>query len=70
LIIRMFGFSAARHSGGGSLHQYCRENRLNPKNLYIGWLKNCQCVRCDENKIYDLLQPPLNKRRPPKCNGH
>lgn len=73
LIADMFGFfgeETGHHSGGQTLYKYCKENNLNPKNLYIGWLKNCQCTRCEENRIYDQLHPLLNKSRPPKCSRH
>ena len=44
LIADMFGFfgtETGHHSGGQTLHYWCRKNRLNPTKLYIGWLENC-----------------------------
>jgi hypothetical protein len=73
LIADMFGFfgeETGHHSGGQTLYKYCKESSLNPKNLFIGWLTNCKCQRCEENAIYNQLQPSLNKSRPPKCNRH
>src|SRR3989304_1288595 len=70
LIADMFGFfgeETGHHSGGISLHRWCRQENLNPKNLYIGWLQGCNCVRCSENSIYDLLKPIWNLKRPQRC---
>lgn len=69
LIADMFGFFW-HSSGGQSLYNYCKEKKLNPKRLYIGWVENCGCFRCAENYIYDLLKPELNRRRPAKCKQH
>ena len=73
LIADMFGFfgdDTGHHSGGQSLHAYCKENHLNPKKLYIGWVEKCSCVRCMENRVYDQLKPLLNKNRPTRCKEH
>jgi hypothetical protein len=73
LIADMFGFfgsETGHHSGGQSLNNYCKEHKLNPKNLYIGWVKKCGCLRCAENSIYNHLNPLLNKNRPSKCREH
>ncbi|MBA7677076.1 hypothetical protein ES703_85324 [subsurface metagenome] len=73
LIADMFGFfgdDTGHHSGGQSLHEYCKRHRLNPKDLYIGWVEKCSCVRCAENKVYDQLKPLLNKNRPTRCKEH
>ena len=73
LIADMFGFfgdDTGHHSGGQSLHEYCKGNHLNPKNLYIGWVEKCRCVRCVENSVYDRLKPLLNKNRPTRCKEH
>jgi len=73
LIADMFGFfqpQSGHHSGGMSLHGYCKQKNTNPKKLYIGWLENCQCVRCAEYFFWDLLSPELNVKRPPKCEEH
>ncbi len=65
-----FGDDTGHHSGGQSLHNYCKRSHTNPKNLYIGWAEKCRCVRCVENKIYDQLKPRLNKNRPTRCKEH
>jgi len=73
LIADMFGFfgtETGHHSGGQTLHGYCKRNRLNPKKLYIGWMENCSCVRCAENQAYDQLKPSLNRNRPTQCKEH
>jgi len=73
LIADMFGFfgsETGHHSGGQTLNKYCKENNLNPKKLYIGWVERCRCVRCAENEIFDNLEPFLNKNRPSRCKEH
>ena len=73
LIADMFGFfgtETGHHSGGQTLYDYCKKNRLNPKKLYIGWVENCSCVRCAENEVYAQLKPSLNKNRPTRCKEH
>jgi hypothetical protein len=74
LIADMFGFfvldTHGHHSGGKSLYGFCEKNNLNPKNLYIAWIANCNCVRCAENEVFDRLRPRFNKRRPNKCKKH
>lgn len=73
LLADLFGFfgdDTGHHSGGISLHYYCLEKRLSPKNLYIGWTTNCTCMRCAENEVFDQLKPGLNKKRPARCNAH
>src|SRR4051794_8723530 len=49
LIADMFGFyssATGHHSGGQSLNAYCKEDKINPKKLYVGWLERCDCRRC------------------------
>lgn len=73
LIADMFGFfgnQTGHHSGGISIHEYCKQNNLHPKSLYIGWVSNCGCIRCAESYIHELLDPELNRNRPPKCKRH
>ncbi|MBI2166465.1 MAG: hypothetical protein HYU29_08730 [Chloroflexi bacterium] len=73
LIADLFGFfqEGTGHSSGGiSLHNYCKKQNLNPKQLHIAWIVNCGCVRCAETVIYDLTKPELNIKRPPKCIKH
>jgi hypothetical protein len=82
LIADMFGFynnkKIGHHSGGQALHKYCIDHKLNPKKLYISWLKSCSCHRCMENKIFDQLEDRprsldkkkrrlLNQKRPNRC---
>ena len=68
LIADMFGFFA-HSSGGQSLYNHCKQERINPKQLYIGWA-GCSCMRCAENLLYDYLEPKLNKVRPSRCLDH
>jgi len=73
LIADMFGFfttETGHHSGGQSLHQFCKEHGVNPRNLYIGWVQHCECPRCLENKVYNGLKPRLNRNKPAKCKKH
>lgn len=69
LVADLFGFycaSTGHHSGGQSLHRWCREYGVSPRDLYIGWVR-AACVKCEENRVYDRLKPCLNKRRPARC---
>jgi hypothetical protein len=75
LVADMFGFfgevgKKGHHSGGQSLHRYCIEKGLSPRDLYIGWAKNIECHRCAEIAVYDRLSPLLNKNRPAACEIH
>jgi hypothetical protein len=73
LIADLFGFfskETGHHSGGQSLYDHCKKNQINPKSLYIGWLEECKCERCEENELYDTLKPLLNKKRPSICTVH
>jgi hypothetical protein len=57
----------ARHSGGQSLHKYCKKDRVNPNDLFVGWLvlPKGQCVRCAEAALYASLCEAENR---PECN--
>jgi len=73
LLADAFGFftdASGHHSGGQSLNEYCQREKVNPKQLYIGWLTRCACSRCAENELYETLRPLLNKNRPSKCKAH
>ncbi len=73
LIADMFGFygqSTGHHSGAQSLNSYCREQKINPKHLFIGWGTDCACGRCGEVELFDRLRPKLNKKRPSRCREH
>lgn len=73
LIADAFGFFGAEtgHSSGGQhIHEFCRDNALNPKELFIGWVDNCRCLRCAENYLYAFLEPELNINRPNRCGSH
>jgi hypothetical protein len=65
-----YGEKTGHHSGGQSIHVYCKEHNVNLKELYIGWVEECVCARCEENNLYKKLEPPLNKKKPSKCNDH
>jgi hypothetical protein len=69
-IFGFFGGGSGHHSGGQSLHDYCREHKINPKKLYVGWIERCDCRRCAENTIFDQMTPQLNKKRPGYCRTH
>ena len=73
LIADMFGFyggGTGHHSGGQSLHEFCRREKLNPTQLYIGWAEDCECARCTENHLFDRFRPRLNRNRPSRCPRH
>lgn len=74
MIADMFGFfgmATGHHSGGQKLYKYCMEQQLNPKELHLGWVEECSCVRCAENAAYDQFRPTLiNKNRPTRCTEH
>jgi hypothetical protein len=74
LIADMFGFFQGKadghHSGGQSIFEYCREEGINPKKLYLGWKNSVNCARCEEYYYYNFLKPLLNRKCPPKCTLH
>lgn len=72
LLADIFGFygeATGHHSGGQSLHKWCKRNKVDPGKLYIGWVTTT-CVRCEENDVFDRLDPLLNRNRPSRCKGH
>jgi hypothetical protein len=73
LIVTMLGFFGVkgqrRHSGGESLHEYCKNRRLNPKELYLGWME-CDCPTCAEYILYHQLNPKLNRITPKYSYEH
>jgi hypothetical protein len=74
LIADMFGFfgsETGHHSGGQTLHSHCMEHGLKPTKLYIGWLTQSDCERCDETEVYQKFKPYLlNKNHPTICRQH
>lgn len=56
--------------GGRKLHEFCRDAKLNPMRLFLGWLSSCACHRCAERAIWERLRPRLNKNRPARCKTH
>ena len=73
LIADAFGFyggGTGHHSGGQHLHEWCREESVNPLHLYIGWVHKCSCHRCLEIDLYRVLSPSLNQMRPTRCPSH
>lgn len=73
LVADMFGFFGGpkgHHSGGQTLYRYCVQAGIDPRELYIGWVEDIDCHRCEENRVYDELGPALNKNRPAKCREH
>ena len=73
LVADLLGFFVSgpngHHSGGQTLHKYCEENAVNPNDLYIRWLSDCDCPTCKEGEVYDKINPSLNKKRP-RCTRH
>ena len=69
-MLGFFGESTGHHSGGQSLCQWCRSNRVNPLDLYLGWQSAVHCGRCAEMRLYKALKPELNKNRPARCTVH
>ena len=52
LLADAFGFFTSKtgHSSGGTrLHHWCRENSVNPLDLYIAWIDGSGCHRCLES---------------------
>jgi hypothetical protein len=73
LIADLFGFycdTTGHHSGGQSLNCYCADHGINPKNLFVGWARDCACGRCGEVELYRRLKPSLNKNHPSACREH
>jgi hypothetical protein len=73
LIADMLGFwgdQTGHHSGGIRLWEYCRENRINPLDLFLGWQVERPCVRCAEYDLFVALAPKLNRKRPARCSVH
>ena len=65
-----FGTESSHHSGGRSLHQWCKENKVNPLQLYIAWVRKTRCHRCLEISLVNKLNPSLNKKSPARCPKH
>jgi hypothetical protein len=72
LLADLFGFFGAEtghHSGGQHLYRYCVESGVHPLELYLAWAA-VGCARCDENAVFDHLEPRLNRSRPSRCDVH
>lgn len=71
LLIDMYGFFGdwtGHHSGGQNIWRWCRDNNVHPGDLYIGWYTaDGMCPQCEETRWYDILEPVLNRKRPPRC---
>lgn len=65
-----FGGGTGHHSGGQSIHRWCRDNRVNPLDLYLAWVARCRCHRCLEIELVRELSPILNKKAPARCSVH
>ena len=71
LVAHLHGlFTEGKHSGGESLHAFCREGGIDPLTLQLAWADRPSCHRCLEGEVYDELRPRLNKKRPPACRIH
>lgn len=74
------GETTGHHSGGQSIYEWCRKNRVHPGALFIGWATRTPwCDRCAEIELARQLIGPdltwdtcslLNKIRPPRCVEH
>jgi len=65
-----YGRETGHHSGGQSIRGWCKKERANPLDLWIGWQTEVTCKRCAEIDACDQLQPELNKKRPSRCPEH
>jgi len=65
-----FGADTGHHSGGQSVHRWCRDNRVNPLRLYLAWVARCSCHRCLEVNLVRELSPILNRKTPARCRVH
>jgi hypothetical protein len=73
LIADLFGFYSERaghHSGGQSLHRWCRANDVQPLDLFIAWVDPGACHRCLEIDLERELSPALNRKAPARCEHH
>lgn len=65
-----FGGGTGHSSGGRSIHQWSRENQVNPLKLHVAWVKRCACHRCLEIELVGELSPVLNRKAPARCSVH
>jgi hypothetical protein len=73
LLADLFGFftdETGHHSGGQSLHRWCRENHVDPLRLYLAWVRRCTCHHCLEIDLVRELSPALNRKAPARCPNH
>ena len=75
LLADMLGFfgtgrSNGHHSGGKSLHRWCRRENVNPMDLHLAWVKRTNCHRCLEVNLVSELKPLLNRKAPARCKIH
>jgi hypothetical protein len=81
LIADLHGFydgGTGHHSGGQKLWTWCRDNKVHPGALYLGWgTSEDWCDRCAEVTLAKQLvrswaerAPLLNGNRPPACRAH
>jgi hypothetical protein len=65
-----YTFERGHSSGGQHVHRWCRENQVNPLDLYIAWIEGTECHRCLEGRLFRELKPKLNRSTPSKCKRH
>jgi hypothetical protein len=65
-----YGSATGHHSGGQSIHKWCKDNKVNPLDLYIAWVEGTKCPRCLEVRLCQELKPKINKVRPSSCKKH
>ena len=62
LVADLFGFftdTTGHHSGGYKLHCYCREHKISPLALFIGWVLDAPCHRCLEVELHKVYKSSL-----------
>lgn len=73
LLADIFGFytkTTGHHSGGQSLHEWCRDSKVSPLDLWVAWVEKCACHRCLEVDLVAEMKPLLNRKRPAACRAH
>ena len=69
-LLGFYGSETGHHSGGQSLHKWCKQHSVDPLSLSIAWVKGAACHRCLEVNLVAGLSPSLNRKAPPGCRIH
>lgn len=77
---KFFSDETGHHSGGQTLHNWCKGNNVHPSDLFIAWaVRKPWCGRCAEIELFQFFIDRweerhkvglLNKKRPPWCKRH